>query len=165
MRALMCSAAIANATLVAAGLITASPAAPEVATSSIAVQLTADGDLTNVPLNLLYDIINIPANALKALDALSYALFGQTRRALACWRRQAPVWESPNAGPVMSAGAGSLGLELGGAAIYHGAVEERPALGEGRPARGDDIPRALALMRRSLALWLALFVLGGMAGA
>ena len=75
MRALMCSAAIANATLVAAGLITASPATPEIATSSIAVQLTADGDLTNVPLNLLYDIINIPANALKALDALAYAQF------------------------------------------------------------------------------------------
>ncbi|WP_154677611.1 hypothetical protein [Mycolicibacter icosiumassiliensis] len=75
MRALMCSAAIANATLVAAGLITPSPATPEIATSSIAVQLTADGDLANVPLNLLYDIINIPANALKALDALSYALF------------------------------------------------------------------------------------------
>lgn len=75
MRALMCSAAIANATLVAAGLIAANPVTPEIATSSVAVRLTADGDLTNVPLNLLYDIINIPANALKALDALAYAQF------------------------------------------------------------------------------------------
>lgn len=73
MRALMCSAAVA--TLVAAGLIAASPATPEVATSSVAVQLTADGDLTNVPLNLLYDIINIPANALKATDAFAYSQF------------------------------------------------------------------------------------------
>lgn len=99
------------------------------------------------------------------LTALSYALFGQTRRALACWRRQAPVWESPNAGPVMSAGAGSLGLALGGAAIYHGAVEERPVLGEGRPATHEDIPRALTLVRRSLALWLVVYLMGGLACA
>lgn len=99
------------------------------------------------------------------LTALSYALFGRTRRALACWRHQAPVWEGPNAGSVMAAGAGSLGVELGGAAIYHGQIEDRPILGEGRPARGSDIDRALTLMRRTVALWLAIFILGGMASA
>lgn len=104
------------------------------------------------------DLLNfIPAR----LTALSYAAFGETRHALACWRKQAPVWESPNAGPVMSAGAGSLGLALGGPAIYHGQLEDRPVLGEGRPACGEDIPRALSLMRRSTALWLvALFCIG-----
>ena len=108
------------------------------------------------------DLLNyIPAR----LTALSYALFGQTRKALACWRRQAPFWESPNAGPVMSAGAGSLGLALGGAAIYHGRIEERPVLGEGRPASGRDIPRALALVRRSIVLWLAVFLTIGAFGA
>ena len=109
------------------------------------------------------DVLNyIPAR----MTALSYALFGQTRRALACWRRQAPVWESPNAGPVMSAGAGSLGLALGGPAYYHGQLEERPVLGEGRPARGEDIRRALRLLRRSVLLWLALYLLiGGLASA
>jgi adenosylcobinamide-phosphate synthase len=110
----------------------------------------------------LDDLLNyVPAR----LTALSYALFGRTRRALACWRAQAPVWESPNAGPVMAAGAGSLGLALGGAAIYHGQIEERPVLGEGRPARGEDIPRALTLMRRTTVLWLTLFFLGGLACA
>lgn len=109
----------------------------------------------------LDDLLNyVPAR----LTALSYALFGRTRRALACWRAQAPVWESPNAGPVMSAGAGSLGLALGGAAIYHGQIEERPVLGEGRPARGEDIPRALMLMRRTTVLWLALLLLGATLG-
>jgi len=112
------------------------------------------------------DLINyIPAR----LTAVSYALYGgsfkSTRRAFACWRRQAPHWESPNAGPVMSAGAGSLGLALGGAEIYHGKREERPTLGEGRPARGEDIPRALRLMRRSMALWLTLYLIGGLLGA
>ncbi|GHU34648.1 cobalamin biosynthesis protein CobD [Betaproteobacteria bacterium] len=108
------------------------------------------------------DLLNyVPAR----LTAMSYALFGQTRVALACWRRQAPTWESPNAGPVMSAGAGSLGLALGGPAIYHGQIEERPVLGEGRPARREDISRALSLVRRGIALWLAVFIAIGALGA
>lgn len=110
----------------------------------------------------LDDLLNyLPAR----LTALSYALFGQTRRALACWRAQAPQWESPNAGPVMSAGAASLGLALGGAAIYHGEVEARPVLGEGRLPRGEDIARALALVRRGIALWLAVYLVIGVLGA
>ena len=108
------------------------------------------------------DVLNyIPAR----LTALSYAAFGQTRRALTCWREQAPIWESPNAGPVMSAGAGSLGIALGGSAIYHGQLEERPILGAGRPARAEDIPRALTLMRRSTLLWLSVFFLGSLLSA
>jgi len=99
------------------------------------------------------------------LTALSYALFGRTRTALASWRQQAPGWESPNAGPVMAAGAGSLGLALGGAAIYHGEHEERPPLGAGRPARAEDIARVLKLVRRSLLLWLALLLGWGLARA
>ncbi|MDR1162548.1 MAG: adenosylcobinamide-phosphate synthase CbiB [Candidatus Accumulibacter sp.] len=99
------------------------------------------------------------------LTALSYALLGRTRRAFACWRRQAPLWESPNAGPVMSSGAASLGLLLGGAAVYHGQTEERPQLGEGAPPDHRDIPRALTLVRRAIALWLALYFLGGLACA
>ena len=99
------------------------------------------------------------------LTALSYALCGQTRRALSCWRRQAPGWDSPNAGPVMASGAGSLGVILGGAAIYHGQLEERPSLGEGRPPCGEDVSRAIALVRHSLALWLGLYLMAGVACA
>lgn len=101
------------------------------------------------------DLLNyIPAR----LTALSYALLGRTRAALACWRRQAPAWSSPNAGPVMAAGAGSLGLRLGGAASYAGELEQRPLLGEGRPAGRRDIQRAIALVSRSALLWLAVIV-------
>lgn len=97
------------------------------------------------------------------LTALSYALGGHFERALRCWRRQAGAWESPNAGPVMAAGAGALGVELGGAAPYHGAWKTRPVLGEGEPADAAAIRRALALLRRGVAAWLAVALLLGLA--
>jgi adenosylcobinamide-phosphate synthase len=110
----------------------------------------------------LDDVLNyFPAR----LTALSYALFGATRRALACWRAQAPLWDSPNAGPVMAAGAGALQVSLGGPAVYHGRLEVRPRLGEGRAPQADDIHRALALVRRSLRLWLVIALLIGLAAA
>ena len=90
------------------------------------------------------------------LTALGYALLGHTGSALEAWRTQAPHWKSPNAGPVMAAGAGALQLQLGGEAVYAGRREQRPALGSGRPVAAGDIPRALALVQRSAWLWAAL---------
>ncbi|WP_338033136.1 adenosylcobinamide-phosphate synthase CbiB [Dechloromonas hankyongensis] len=95
------------------------------------------------------------------LTALTYALLGHTRQALTCWRTQAPGWESPNAGPVMASGAGSLGVQLGGAAIYHGEEEIRPPLGTGPAPAAADLGRAIRLIRRSLWLWLAAFFVIG----
>lgn len=104
----------------------------------------------------LDDVFNyLPAR----LTALSYALLGERQRAWRSWRSQAPAWPSPNAGPVMAAGAGALGLSLGGAARYDGIDEIRPPLGEGRPAAPADIERAWRLVRGSCLLWLALAVL------
>ncbi len=99
------------------------------------------------------DLLNLlPAR----LTALSYALGGEFRQALRCWRAQAPAWDSPNAGPVMASGAGALGLALGGPAIYHGALEERPPLGCGASPQAADIARALRLVRAALWLWCGL---------
>ena len=98
------------------------------------------------------DLLNWPASR---LTALSYALLGQTRLALQSWRTQAPLWDSPNAGPVMAAGAGALGLKLGGAARYEGEWHQRPTLGAGADAGADDIERALRLVRHGVLLWLA----------
>ncbi len=99
------------------------------------------------------DALNfIPAR----LTALSYVLLATDRKnAWRCWRRQAPAWSSPNAGPVMASGAGALGVALGGDAIYDGVVEHRPALGRGQSARGADIVRAWRLVRATTVLWLA----------
>ncbi|HLO61780.1 MAG TPA: cobalamin biosynthesis protein, partial [Azonexus sp.] len=59
------------------------------------------------------------------------------------------------------AGAGSLGVLLGGAAIYHGQEEIRPPLGAGPAPVATDLSRAIALIRRSLWLWLAAFFVIG----
>ena len=96
------------------------------------------------------------------LTALTYAVLGHTREALACWRTQAPQWDSPNAGPVMAAGAGALGVRLGGTATYHGHEEHRPVLGTGREAGPASILGAVSLVRRGAWLWLAVLCIAGL---
>ncbi|MEB0120430.1 adenosylcobinamide-phosphate synthase CbiB [Pseudomonas sp. CCI1.2] len=103
------------------------------------------------------DLLNyVPAR----LVALTYAILGNTRLALRCWREQAPHWDSPNAGPVMAAGAGALGVELGGPAIYHGELHTRPQLGKGAPADAESIDRGWQLVQRGVWLWLLIVCVG-----
>lgn len=107
----------------------------------------------------LDDVLNfVPAR----LTAFSYALLGNTRKALSCWRQQAPLWDSPNAGPVMASGAGALDIQLGGAACYHGEWHQRPYLGTANPPNALDIQRALNLVRHGVMLWL--LIIGIMTG-
>ncbi len=95
------------------------------------------------------------------LTALTYALVGKTGQALYCWKTQAKQWKGFNPGVVMSAGAGALGLELGGMAQYHGQVVARPLLGQGVQPNALDIKRSVQLVQRSLWLWLiVIFIVG-----
>jgi adenosylcobinamide-phosphate synthase len=104
----------------------------------------------------LDDVLDyIPAR----LTALTYAILGNSQLALRCWKTQAPLWDSPNAGPVMAAGAGSLNIKLGGAARYQEEWHERPVLGAGVAPIANDIERALALVRHGVYLWLAIFLI------
>ncbi|QID19182.1 cobalamin biosynthesis protein [Nitrogeniibacter mangrovi] len=96
------------------------------------------------------------------LTAATYALVGQSARAWRCWRTQAPTWKSPNAGPVMAAGAGALGVSLGGPAPYHGRLEPRPALGEGAPPDADAPEAAIRLVEHSLRVWIGLTLFAGL---
>lgn len=106
----------------------------------------------------LDDLLNFaPAR----LAALTYALLGDGRRAFGCWRRQGCLTDSPNAGVVMAAGAGALRLQLGGPAVYHGALERRPQLGEGAVPQAADIGRAVRLVQYGIVVWLAVILLGG----
>ena len=109
----------------------------------------------------LDDLLNlIPAR----LTAMSYALCGHTMSAFKCWLAQAKTWYSPNAGPVMAAGAGALRVQLGGAAIYHGQSKQRPTLGLGNSANRTHIPAAVSLVNRSIILWCAVVWLAALLG-
>ncbi len=88
------------------------------------------------------------------LGALALALVGQTRNALQCWRQQAADYESPNGGVIMASGAGALGVQLGGHAIYHGKPKQRPQLGRGRDVQAQDIERSVELVNQGVLCWL-----------
>ncbi len=104
----------------------------------------------------LDDVLNfLPAR----LTAFSYALAGSFRPALTCWATQGQIWKSPNAGPVMAAGAGSLEVTLGGAAVYHGELQSRPLLGVGRQADAQSIADAQHLLQRAVWIWLLVILL------
>ena len=101
----------------------------------------------------LDDVLNfIPAR----LTALSYIILGNTRLGWFCWVNQAKLLESPNGGVVMTAGAGSLNLKLGGTASYHGEDKEKPFFGGANLPSNNDIKRANQLINLSLILWLSL---------
>ena len=97
------------------------------------------------------------------LTALSYAFVGNTRNAFICWFNQAKFWKSPNAGPVMAAGAGAIQVSLGGRAVYHGTTHLRPLLGlplsDKTRANAHSIESACKLINRALILWLSIFIL------
>jgi adenosylcobinamide-phosphate synthase len=103
----------------------------------------------------LDDLLNWPP---ARLTGLSYMLLGNSRDAWQCWRTQAAAWKSPNAGTVMAAGAGALGLTLGGGARYQGEWQARPPLGTGSPPGCADIQRAVALVKHALWLWLGIMI-------
>ncbi|MBE9516302.1 MAG: cobalamin biosynthesis protein [Proteobacteria bacterium] len=95
------------------------------------------------------------------LTALSYSLLGKTASAWRAWRQQAAACASPNSGPVMAAGAGALGVQLGGISHYHGQPVTKPSLGYGRRAVAADIDAAIAMIRKTIILWSGLIVLAG----
>ncbi|UQG62754.1 adenosylcobinamide-phosphate synthase CbiB (plasmid) [Marinobacter sp. M3C] len=88
------------------------------------------------------------------LTALTYMLLGDCKLAWWCWRNQAPQWDSPNAGPVMAAGAGALNVRLGGPSPYPSGVKQRPILGGIQDASSASIEAAITLVRHGVWLWI-----------
>ena len=95
----------------------------------------------------LDDVLNLlPARACALIAAaLAPSAGGQPGKAIRAWRRDAHQHPSPNAGPVEASFAGALGVRLGGANSYAGAVEDRGALGDGPAPTTADVPRAVRL--------------------
>ena len=99
------------------------------------------------------------------LTALTYALVGDARTALDCWRQQGRRCKSTNAGTVVASGAGAIGVTLGGTASYRGRRQVRPMLGpersEASHPSATSVESALRLIRRGLVVWIvAAFILG-----
>jgi adenosylcobinamide-phosphate synthase len=95
----------------------------------------------------LDDLVNwIPARIAALLAAgLAPIVGGSVAAALETWRRDARQHPSPNAGVVEATFAGALGVQLGGRNVYHGEVEDRGLLGDGRTVQVADIARAARL--------------------
>jgi adenosylcobinamide-phosphate synthase len=95
----------------------------------------------------LDDLANWVPARLAALAAAAWAplVGGTARDAIDVVRRDASRHPSPNAGVVEAAFAGALDVQLGGQNAYHGTVEDRGTLGDGRPVAVADIARARRL--------------------
>jgi adenosylcobinamide-phosphate synthase len=108
----------------------------------------------------LDDLANLgPSRATAALTVALAPLAGGSRvEALRAWLRDGRRHPSPNAGQCEAAMAGALGVRLGGRNVYHGRVEERPVLGDGKPPEAADIRRAARLSAAVGAAALALAV-------
>lgn len=103
------------------------------------------------------DLLNwVPARCCACL----YAFVGDSRLAFRCWRDQAHLCESPNAGPVMASGSGALQVVNGGWASYQGNVKQRPLLGSGEPAAPEDIERSIRLLQIGLLIFLLVLACG-----
>ena len=102
------------------------------------------------------DILNwIPAR----LTAIGYAICGKFTSAWWCMNNQKAESEGPNAGLVMAAGGGALEIKLGGPAIYHGKLDDRPVLGLGREVEAGDIVRSIRLLWQTIGLWILILAI------
>lgn len=107
----------------------------------------------------LDDLLNWPA---ARLTALTYGLVGLAPlRALRCAWRQGGRTDSPNAGCVMAAGAGALGVRVGGPGVYHGRRIRRPRFGVGRRPDAAVIGATTALVINGALLWTGVACLAG----
>lgn len=96
----------------------------------------------------LDDLANWVPARVAALAAAAWApvVGGTAGKAVRVVRRDAGQHPSPNAGVVEAAFAGALDVCLGGRNVYHGTIEDRGILGDGRAVQVADIARASRLV-------------------
>ncbi|MEW5786386.1 MAG: cobalamin biosynthesis protein [Pseudomonadota bacterium] len=93
----------------------------------------------------------LPARAM----AFSFAIAGNFQDALECWRGQTTEWGDPSDGVLLAAGAGALGLRLGGNLQLSAGALVRPDLGLGEAPGLDALDGVVALVWRAALLWVA----------
>ena len=92
--------------------------------------------------------------------AAAFAVVGDFEDAVYCWRTQARGWLDPNAGIVLAAGAGAMGVRLGMPVQDVDGMQPRPELGVGDPAEGPFLDSTVGLLWRAVVIWVfALLIL------
>ena len=95
------------------------------------------------------------------LTAAAFAVVGDFEDAVYCWRTQARSWTDPNAGVVLAAGAGAMGVRLGMPVQEIDAVVPRPELGVGEAAEAAFLDSTVGLVWRALVVVvIGLMVIG-----
>ena len=108
-----------------------------------------------------FHVINwLPAR----LTALTYAIAGDFEDAMYCWRTQAASWPDKEAGIVLAAGAGAMGVRLGMPLSVGQELRDRPELGLNQVPEPDHIDSAVSMVWRGLTIWLVIGILQVIAG-
>jgi len=92
------------------------------------------------------------------LTAAAFALVGDFENTVYCWRTQARSWHDPDAGIVLAAGAGAMGVRLGMPVQDVDGVQPRPELGVGEEADGPFLDTTVGMLWRSVVLWVGVLV-------
>jgi adenosylcobinamide-phosphate synthase len=90
------------------------------------------------------------------LTAAAFALVGDFENTVYCWRTQARTWTDPNAGVVLAAGAGAMGVRLGMPVQEVDGPQPRPELGTGEDADGPFLDTTVGMLWRALVLWVVI---------
>ena len=107
-----------------------------------------------------FDVLEWPA---VRLTAAAFAVVGDFEDAVYCWRTQARSWFDPNAGIVLAAGAGAMGVRLGMPVQEVEGMQPRPELGVGEPAEGPFLDSTVGLLWRAVVVWVFVLVILTMA--
>lgn len=99
----------------------------------------------------VFNLLDWPA---ARLTAAAFAVVGDFEDAVYCWRTQARTWPEPNAGIVLAAGAGAMGVRLGMPVQEIDGMQPRPEIGVGEPADGPLLDSAVGLLWRALVVWV-----------
>jgi adenosylcobinamide-phosphate synthase len=114
-------------------------------------------------------IDHVPAR----MTAFGFAVVGNFEEAVAAWRRDASLWAHANEGIILAAAAGAVGVQLGGPAapgvtpdrsktFTSGIETDRAAASgstQGDPPRLTHLQSVVALVWRSVVLWMLLLAL------
>lgn len=93
------------------------------------------------------------------LTAIAFAVVGDFEDAIYCWRTQARSWPDADAGIVLAAGAGAMGVRLGGPIQDVEGMQPRPELGIGEAAEGPFLDSAVGMLWRAVVVWIFVLLL------